>query len=81
MDLPGFEDCDEYAIELMRAKEYLLKLETSGIEALNPPPLPTPPSNPEETLHAVIERTRQEIADYRRKLTDCAKRYLDEKGW
>ncbi len=80
MDL-GFEECDQYSIELMQAKEYLLELETSGIEALNPRPLPYPPGNPEEALRAKIEQTRQEIADYRRKLMDCAKRYLDEKGW
>ena len=61
----GFEDCDQYASDLMRAKEYLLELETSG----------------EETLRAVIEQTRREIADYRHKLTDCAQRYLAEKGW
>ena len=81
MDVPGFEDCDQYVVELVRAKEYLLELETSGVEALNPRPLPSPPDNPEETLRAVIERTRDEIADYRRKLTECAKRYLAEKGW
>ena len=80
MDL-GFEDCDQYASDLLRAKEYLLELETSGIEALNPPPLPYPPENPEETLQAVIEQTRREIGDYRRKLTECAQRYLAEKGW
>ena len=65
----------------MRAKEYLLDLETSGVEALNPRPLPYPPENPEETLHAVIEQTRREIADYRRKLTECAQQYLTQKGW
>ena len=80
MDL-GFEECDQYTIELVRAKEYLLDLETLGVEALNPRPLPYPPENPEETLRAVIEQTQREIADYRRKLTECAKRYLDAKGW
>jgi hypothetical protein len=77
----GFEDCDQYASDLMRAKEYLLELETSGVEALNPRPLPYPPENPEETLRAVIEQTRREITDYRHKLTDCAQRYLAQKGW
>jgi hypothetical protein len=81
VDLPGFEDCDQYSIELVRAKEYLLELESSGVEALNPPPLPYPPENPEETLRAVIEQTRREIADYRQKLKECAERYLAEKGW
>jgi len=60
-------------------QEYLLDLETSGVEALNPRPLPNPPDNPEETLRAMIEQTQWKIADYRRKLTDCAQRYLAEK--
>src|SRR4051794_23604729 len=80
MDL-GFEDCDQYASDLMRAKESLLDLESSGVAALNPRRLPSPPDNPEEVLRAVIEQTQREIADYRRQLTECAKRYLAEKGW
>ena len=80
MDL-GFEECDQYVADLMQAKEYLADLEASGVEALNPRPLPYPPENPEENLRATIEKTRQKIVDYRRKLTECAQRYLAEKGW
>ena len=81
MNFPGFEDCDQYVIELVGAKEYLLELEMAGVEALNPRPLLYPPDNPEETLRAMIEQTRREITDYRHKLTECAERYLIEKGW
>jgi len=77
----GFEDCDQFVVDLITAKEYLADLEASGIEALNRRPLPYPPDNPEETLRAMIEQTRREIVDYRRKLTERAQRYLVEKGW
>ena len=66
---------------LIQAKENLADLEENGVEALNPRPLPYPPDNPEETLRATIEQKRREIVDYRRKLTECAQRYLAEKGW
>jgi acetyl-CoA carboxylase carboxyltransferase component len=66
---------------LIQAKEFLAYLEENGVEALNPRPLPCPPENPEETLRATVEQTRREIVNYRRKLTDCANRYLAEKGW
>jgi hypothetical protein len=76
----AFVECDQYVLELIQAKEFLADLEDAGVEALNPRPLPYPPENPEETLRAVIEQTRREIDDYRRKLTECAQRYLAEKG-
>ena len=77
----AFAECDEYSIALIQAKELLADLEENGVAALNPRPLPFPPENPEETLRAKIEQTRREIDDYRRKLMDCANRYLEEKGW
>jgi hypothetical protein len=77
----GYEECDQYSRELIQAMDLLADLEENGVEALNPRPLPYPPNNPEETLRAKIEQTRREIADYRRLLTDCANRYLEEKGW
>lgn len=70
MDFPGFEDCDQYSIELLRAKEYLLDLETSGVEALNPRPLPYPPDNPEQTLRAKIEQTRRELTKPRHQVVE-----------
>jgi hypothetical protein len=77
----AFAECDQYSIGLVQAKELLAALEKNGVEALNPRPSPYPPENPEETLRAKIVQTRREIADYRCLLTDCAKRYLEEKGW
>ena len=77
----AFAECDQYSIALIQAKELLADLEENGVAALNHRPLPNPPENPEETLRAKIEQTRREIDDYRRKLMDCANRYLEEKGW
>ena len=77
----GFEECDDYSRDLIQAKDRLADLEQNGIEGLNPRPLPYPPENPAETLRATIEQTRKEIADLHRKLMDCARRYLDAKGW
>ena len=77
----AFAECDEDPLALIQAKELLADLEENGVAALNPRPLPYPPENPEGTLRAKIEQTRREIDDYRRLLTDCAKRYLEEKGW
>ena len=70
----AFAECDQYSIALIQAKELLADLEENGVAAMNPRPLPFPPENP-------IEQTRREIDDYRRKLMDCANRYLEEKGW
>jgi hypothetical protein len=77
----AFAECDQYSFALIQAKELLADLEENGVAVLNPRPLPYPTDNPEETLRAKIEQTRREIDGYRRKLTDCAKRYLEEKGW
>jgi hypothetical protein len=77
----AFAECDEYSIALIQAKELLAGLEENGVAAFNPRPLPYPPENSEETLRAKIEQTRREIADYRRRLMDCANRYLEAKGW
>jgi hypothetical protein len=77
----AFAECDQYSLALIQAKELLADLEENGVAALNPQPLPYPPENPEETLRAKIAQTRQEIADYRRLLADCANRYLEAKGW